>query len=55
LAASVLVLIGVSIGSSGKTTTNTAATKPAPGVTGVAGDGKTIICEDNDGWRCEPV
>jgi len=25
------------------------------GVTGVAGDGKTIICEDNDGWRWEPV
>lgn len=130
----VLVLIGVSIGSSGKTTTNTAASKPGPaatdtvfktlpgptvkvtitrsaptrtvtmtvsplppaqpasppssavagggaaggschplsnegtcyepgefcrksdhGVTGVAGDGKTIICEDNDGWRWEPV
>ena len=142
--ATVLVLIGVSIGSSGKTTTNTAASKPGPaatdtvfktlpgptvkvtitrsaptrtvtrsaptrtvtvtvspspppgqpasppssavagggaaggschplsnegtcyepgefcrksdhGVTGVAGDGKTIICEDNDGWRWEPV
>lgn len=131
----VLVLIGVSIGSSGNTTTNTAASKPAPaatdtvfktlpgptvkvtitrsaptrtvtvtaspapppgqpapppssavavggaaggschplsnkgtcyepgefcrksdhGVTGVAGDGKTIICKDNDGWRWEPV
>lgn len=25
------------------------------GVTGVAGDGKTIRCEDNDGWRWEPV
>jgi hypothetical protein len=25
------------------------------GVTGVAGDGKTIKCEDNDGWRWEPV
>jgi hypothetical protein len=25
------------------------------GETGVAGDGKTIICEDNDGWRWEPV
>lgn len=24
------------------------------GVTGVAGDGKTITCEDNDGWRWEP-
>jgi hypothetical protein len=25
------------------------------GVTGVAGDGKTITCEDNDGWRWEPT
>ena len=25
------------------------------GVTGLAGDGKTIRCEDNDGWRWEPV
>jgi Bacterial Ig-like domain (group 3) len=25
------------------------------GETGVAGDGKTIVCEDNDGWRWEPV
>jgi hypothetical protein len=25
------------------------------GVTGVAGDGETIICEDNDGWRWEPA
>jgi hypothetical protein len=25
------------------------------GVTGVAGDGKSIECEDNDGWRWEPV
>jgi hypothetical protein len=25
------------------------------GVSGVAGDGKTIKCEDNDGWRWEPV
>lgn len=24
------------------------------GMAGVAGDGKTIICEDNDGWRWEP-
>jgi hypothetical protein len=24
------------------------------GATGVAGDGKRIICEDNDGWRWEP-
>jgi len=24
------------------------------GLTGVAGDGKTIICADNDGWRWEP-
>jgi cardiolipin synthase A/B len=23
------------------------------GLTGVAGDGKTIVCEDNDGWRWE--
>ena len=23
--------------------------------TGVAGDGKTIICENNDGWRWEPT
>jgi hypothetical protein len=25
------------------------------GMTGLAGDGKTIVCEDNDGWRWEPV
>jgi hypothetical protein len=25
------------------------------GTSGVAGDGKTIICEDNDGWRWEPA
>ena len=25
------------------------------GVTGVAGDGKAIKCEDNNGWRWEPV
>jgi hypothetical protein len=25
------------------------------GATGVAGDGKTITCEDNDGWRWEPT
>jgi hypothetical protein len=25
------------------------------GVTGVAGDGKTITCEDNDGWCWEPT
>jgi len=25
------------------------------GVSGVAGDGKRIICEDNDGWRWEPA
>jgi hypothetical protein len=25
------------------------------GKSGVAGDGKAIICEDNDGWRWEPV
>jgi hypothetical protein len=24
------------------------------GVTGLAGDGKVITCEDNDGWRWEP-
>jgi hypothetical protein len=24
------------------------------GMTGLAGDGKTITCEDNDGWRWEP-
>lgn len=24
------------------------------GVSGVAGDGKSITCEDNDGWRWEP-
>jgi hypothetical protein len=24
------------------------------GVKGVAGDGKPIVCEDNDGWRWEP-
>jgi len=25
------------------------------GKTGVAGDGKAIRCEDNDGWRWEPL
>jgi hypothetical protein len=25
------------------------------GASGVAGDGKNISCEDNDGWRWEPV
>lgn len=25
------------------------------GATGLAGDGKKIVCEDNDGWRWEPV
>jgi hypothetical protein len=25
------------------------------GVSGVAGDGKKIVCQDNDGWRWEPV
>jgi len=25
------------------------------GLTGIAGDGEAIICEDNDGWRWEPV
>jgi hypothetical protein len=25
------------------------------GVTGTAGDGETITCEDNDGWRWEPT
>jgi hypothetical protein len=25
------------------------------GMTGIAGDGKRIICEDNDGWRWEPA
>jgi hypothetical protein len=25
------------------------------GSTGVAGDGESIICEDNDGWRWEPA
>jgi hypothetical protein len=25
------------------------------GITGTAGDGKRITCEDNDGWRWEPV
>jgi hypothetical protein len=24
------------------------------GMTGVAGDGEKIVCEDNDGWRWEP-
>jgi hypothetical protein len=24
-------------------------------VTGTAGDGETITCEDNDGWRWEPT
>jgi hypothetical protein len=25
------------------------------GATGVAGDGKSIVCQDNDGWRWEPA
>jgi hypothetical protein len=25
------------------------------GTRGVAGDGESILCEDNDGWRWEPV
>jgi hypothetical protein len=25
------------------------------GVSGVAGDGKKIVCQDNDGWRWEPA
>jgi hypothetical protein len=25
------------------------------GASGIAGDGKAIICENNDGWRWEPV
>jgi hypothetical protein len=25
------------------------------GASGVAGDGKSIICADNDGWRWEPA
>jgi hypothetical protein len=25
------------------------------GVSGVAGDGQKIICEDNNGWRWEPA
>jgi hypothetical protein len=25
------------------------------GVSGVAGDGKSIMCEDNNGWRWEPT
>jgi hypothetical protein len=25
------------------------------GVSGVAGDGESIVCEDNDGWRWEPA
>lgn len=25
------------------------------GASGIAGDGKQITCEDNDGWRWEPV
>lgn len=25
------------------------------GVSGLAGDGERIVCEDNDGWRWEPV
>jgi hypothetical protein len=25
------------------------------GASGVAGDGKRIVCEDNDGWRWEPA
>jgi hypothetical protein len=24
------------------------------GASGIAGDGKAITCEDNDGWRWEP-
>ncbi|HSZ38522.1 MAG TPA: hypothetical protein VK817_01045 [Trebonia sp.] len=25
------------------------------GMSGVAGDGESIVCEDNDGWRWEPA
>jgi hypothetical protein len=25
------------------------------GAHGIAGDGKAIVCEDNNGWRWEPV
>jgi hypothetical protein len=25
------------------------------GLSGIAGDGEAIVCEDNDGWRWEPV
>ncbi|HTS96698.1 MAG TPA: hypothetical protein VMI33_08750 [Streptosporangiaceae bacterium] len=25
------------------------------GASGMAGDGEKIVCEDNDGWRWEPV
>jgi hypothetical protein len=25
------------------------------GASGVAGDGESITCEDNDGWRWEPT
>jgi hypothetical protein len=25
------------------------------GASGVAGDGKKILCENNDGWRWEPI
>ena len=25
------------------------------GAHGIAGDGQAIVCEDNDGWRWEPV
>jgi hypothetical protein len=25
------------------------------GASGVAGDGESIVCEDNDGWRWEPA
>ena len=25
------------------------------GMSGIAGDGERIVCEDNDGWRWEPV
>jgi hypothetical protein len=25
------------------------------GMSGIAGDGEAVLCEDNDGWRWEPA
>ena len=34
---------------------STSCKGPCRAASGVAGDGKSITCENNDGWRWEPV